>query len=84
MAGRPKIGLLGIMQALYDEMLPGITERQAGYAKEVAIHLKEPALLPRRLWFLAWNAAWRLRCSLKRLPWEGDDPTAAIRHSPLF
>ena len=40
MAGRPKIGLLGIMQALYDEMLPGITERQAGYAKEVAIHLK--------------------------------------------
>jgi L-arabinose isomerase len=38
--GRPKIGLLGIMQALYDEMLPGITERQAGYAKEVAIHLK--------------------------------------------
>src|SRR5918993_4216 len=39
-AGRPKIGLLGIMQALYDEMLPGITERQAGYAKEVAIHLK--------------------------------------------
>ena len=33
---RPRIGLLGIMQALYDEMLPGITERQAGYAQELA------------------------------------------------
>src|SRR2546423_2350376 len=31
----PRVGLLGIMQALYDEMLPGITERQAGYAREV-------------------------------------------------
>ena len=30
------IGLLGIMQALYDDMLPGITERQAGYAREIA------------------------------------------------
>jgi L-arabinose isomerase len=34
--GRPRIGLLGIMQALYDEMLPGITERQAAYARELA------------------------------------------------
>ncbi len=33
---RPRIGLLGIMQELYDEMLPGITERQAGYAQELA------------------------------------------------
>jgi L-arabinose isomerase len=33
--GRPRIGLLGIMQELYDAMLPGITERQAGYAREV-------------------------------------------------
>ena len=33
---RPRIGLLGIMQDLYDEMLPGITERQAGYAQELA------------------------------------------------
>jgi L-arabinose isomerase len=33
---KPKIGLLGIMQELYDDMLPGITERQAGYATEVA------------------------------------------------
>ena len=32
---RPRIGLLGIMQALYDEMLPGITERQAAYAREL-------------------------------------------------
>jgi L-arabinose isomerase len=33
---RPRIGLLGIMQALYDEMLPGITERQAAYAQALA------------------------------------------------
>ena len=31
---RPRIGLLGIMQELYDDMLPGITERQAAYARE--------------------------------------------------
>jgi L-arabinose isomerase len=35
----PRIGVLGIMQALYDHMIPGITERQAGYAEEVAAHL---------------------------------------------
>ncbi len=33
---KPRIGLLGIMQELYDEMLPGITERQGEYAREVA------------------------------------------------
>src|SRR4051794_1394145 len=33
---RPRIGLLGIMQGLYDAMLPGIAERQAAYAREVA------------------------------------------------
>ena len=32
----PRIGLLGIMQSLYDEMLPGIAERQAAYARELA------------------------------------------------
>jgi L-arabinose isomerase len=32
----PRIGLLGVMQSLYDDMLPGITERQAAYAAEVA------------------------------------------------
>ena len=32
-AVRPRIGVLGIMQELYDEMLPGITERQDGYAR---------------------------------------------------
>ncbi len=32
----PRIGLLGIMQELYDEMIPGITEHQAAYAAEVA------------------------------------------------
>jgi L-arabinose isomerase len=36
---RPRIGLLGIMQTLYDDMLPGITERQAAYAAEVAAAL---------------------------------------------
>ena len=35
MPARPRIGLLGIMQALYDDMLPGITERQAAYAREL-------------------------------------------------
>lgn len=35
-AGKPKIGLLGIMQELYDKMLPGITERQEAYARDVA------------------------------------------------
>jgi L-arabinose isomerase len=42
-SGRPRIGLLGIMQSLYDDMLPGITERQAGYAAEVAAALAEVA-----------------------------------------
>jgi L-arabinose isomerase len=36
MSDRPRIGLLGIMQELYDEMVPGITERQCAYAAEVA------------------------------------------------
>src|SRR6266496_3464504 len=33
---QPRIGVLGIMQALYDDMIPGITERQGRYAQEVA------------------------------------------------
>jgi L-arabinose isomerase len=41
--GKPRIGLLGIMQELYDDMLPGITERQAGYAAEVARALEPVA-----------------------------------------
>ena len=36
---KPRIGLLGIMQELYDEMLPGITEHQAEYARAVAARL---------------------------------------------
>src|SRR3954452_22888970 len=40
---RPRIALLGIMQSLYDAMLPGIAERQAGYAGEVAAALDEVA-----------------------------------------
>ncbi len=39
MHDRPRIALLGIMQSLYDEMLPGIAERQAAYAAEVAAAL---------------------------------------------
>jgi L-arabinose isomerase len=39
MTGRPRIGLLGIMQELYDDMVPGISERQAAYAAEVAARL---------------------------------------------
>jgi L-arabinose isomerase len=38
---RPRIGLLGIMQELYDDMLPGITERQAEYAGQVAAALQD-------------------------------------------
>jgi L-arabinose isomerase len=35
--------MLGVMQELYDEMLPGITERQAAYAAEVAAALSAVA-----------------------------------------
>jgi L-arabinose isomerase len=31
----PRIGLLGIMQELYDDMIPGIVEHQAAYAQRV-------------------------------------------------
>src|SRR5438093_5618686 len=43
MHGRPRSALLGIMQSLYDAMLPGIAERQAGYAGEVAAALESVA-----------------------------------------
>jgi L-arabinose isomerase len=36
---QPRIGLLGIMQELYDDMIPGITEHQAQYAARVADQL---------------------------------------------
>jgi len=39
----PRIGLLGIMQELYDEMIPDITEHQAQYAREVADRLASEA-----------------------------------------
>jgi L-arabinose isomerase len=40
MTGRkPRIGILGIMQDLYDDTFPGIAERQAGYAAELAAQL---------------------------------------------
>ncbi len=40
-ATRPRVGVLGIMQELYDDMLPGITERQAAYAEAVGVSLAE-------------------------------------------
>ena len=36
--GKPGIGILGIMQDLYDDMIPGIAQRQEGYAAELAAH----------------------------------------------
>ena len=39
MNDRPRIGLLGIMQELYDDMIPGITDHQAQYAGRVAERL---------------------------------------------
>src|SRR3974390_2724180 len=38
---RPRIGILGIMQDLYDDMIPGIAQRQEGYAAELAASLAE-------------------------------------------
>jgi L-arabinose isomerase len=39
MIDHPRIGLLGIMQELYDDMIPGITDHQAQYAGRVAERL---------------------------------------------
>jgi L-arabinose isomerase len=39
----PSIGILGIMQPLYDDMVPGITERQAAYVRRIAESLAEVA-----------------------------------------
>ena len=33
---KPRIGILGIMQDLYDDMIPGIARLQEGYAAELA------------------------------------------------
>ncbi len=40
-SSRPHVGLLGIMQELYDDMLPGITDRQGQYAQKIADRLDE-------------------------------------------
>jgi L-arabinose isomerase len=40
---KPRVGILGIMQDLYDDMIPGIAQRQAGYAAEIAAHLADVA-----------------------------------------
>src|ERR1044072_3828628 len=42
-AALPRIGLLGIMQSLYDAMLPGITERQGEYARAIGAALEDVA-----------------------------------------
>jgi len=39
--GKPRVALLGIMQELYDDMLPGITEHQGQYAQRIADHLSD-------------------------------------------
>ena len=38
---KPRIGILGIMQDLYDDMIPGIARRQEGYAAELAARLAD-------------------------------------------
>jgi L-arabinose isomerase len=38
-SARPRIGLIGVMQGLYDAMLPGIGERQEAYAREIGAAL---------------------------------------------
>jgi len=40
---KPRIGLMVIMQDLYDAMLPGITERQSDYARAIAAQLGDVA-----------------------------------------
>jgi L-arabinose isomerase len=45
MNDHPRIGLLGIMQELYDDMIPGITDHQARYAGRVAERLSGTAEL---------------------------------------
>lgn len=40
---KPKIGLLGIMQELYDKSIPNITERQEGYARNICEQLSDVA-----------------------------------------
>ena len=48
-AARPRVGVLGIMQELYDDMLPGITERQARVrARRSARALGDGRRRPRR------------------------------------
>jgi L-arabinose isomerase len=39
----PRVGVLAVMQSLYDAMLPGITARQEAYAHAVAASLQEVA-----------------------------------------
>ncbi len=40
---KPKIGILGIMQKLYDKTYPNIVETQSNYVKEVINELKDVA-----------------------------------------
>ena len=41
--GRPRIGMLGIMQELYDEMIPRITEHQAEFSRQLCARLAPAA-----------------------------------------
>lgn len=38
---KPQIGLLGLMQEIYDKMIPGITEHQENYARDVVKQLSD-------------------------------------------
>jgi L-arabinose isomerase len=40
---KPRVGILGIMQDLYDDMIPGIAQRQEGYAGDISAHLADVA-----------------------------------------
>lgn len=42
-SSKPRIGLLGIMQELYDDSLPNITKRQEAFAREVCSELSDCA-----------------------------------------
>ena len=69
MSRLPRIGLLGIMQELYDDMIPGITERQARYAQSVAKRLAGVA----EVTFLAPGAQPRRRRGDQRASWSAAD-----------
>ena len=55
---RPRIGILGIMQDLYDDDIPGIAQRQEGYAAEVAQQLSSVGEFIPSSRTPAWTGSW--------------------------